>query len=240
MRLSALILVWWCLAGSAVTPASPRPVIVELFTSEGCSSCPPADAALLEWTEKQPFPGVEIISLAQHVDYWNSIGWVDPYSSPDRSLRQSLYADRDADERVYTPQMIVAGGTPFVGADPAAARREIENALALPSGELAWREGRVVVEALPEGLDTADVFVAVIESGLVTESIPRGENRGRTLAHPSVVRRLVHVGHVKRSELPRSFKAKTKGVGARNAANLRNVAFLQERGLGRIRGAALD
>src|SRR5207244_6474025 len=93
------------------------PILVELFTSEGCSSCPPADAVLARLHEKQPVPGVEIVALSEHVDYWNYIGWRDPFSDEQFSDRQSRYAKAVGRGRVYTPQVIVDGRLDVLGSD---------------------------------------------------------------------------------------------------------------------------
>jgi len=176
----------------------PTPVLVELFTSEGCSSCPSADAVLEKLTTTQPVAGAEIIALGYHVDYWNYLGWRDPFSSAIYSDRQEKYQLHFRNDNVYTPQMIVAGSAEFVGSDEGRARQEIATAAARA------KSSAVSVALAPAGGDRYTVhftgvsgrpvrlFLAVTEDGLVSQ-VARGENAGRRLPHIAVVRRLQHI-----------------------------------------------
>jgi hypothetical protein len=130
---------WWIMMISASLAASepaPTPVLVELFTSEGCSSCPPADELLSRLQQSQPVAGVEVIALSEHVDYWNRLGWADPFSSAALTERQRQYATVLRGNRVYTPQMVVDGQAGFVGSDSPQALRAI--AEAAESRKPAW------------------------------------------------------------------------------------------------------
>jgi hypothetical protein len=114
----------------AAQPPPPVPVVVELFTSEGCASCPPADSVLEKLIASQPVAGARIIGLGEHVDYWDRLGWKDRFSSAAVTSRQRQYQARFRTESIYTPQMIVDGRAEFVGGDDSAARRAVERALA--------------------------------------------------------------------------------------------------------------
>jgi hypothetical protein len=208
-RTSLLLAVALAIASGGLHAAPPTPVIVELFTSEGCSDCPPADTLLDKLIATQPIAGVEIIALGQHVDYWDRLGWKDRFSSAALTNRQRLYQTRFSTPSIYTPQMVVDGRAEFVGSDASAARRAIERSMASPHGvvrltidaDVARGDSDVAVSVAATDLprlgsgDRADIIVAVTESGLRTE-VKRGENHGRTLSHAPVVRYIATVGQV--------------------------------------------
>jgi hypothetical protein len=231
-------------ATALVAGRASTPVVVELFTSEGCSSCPPADALLQQLEEKQPVPGVEVIVLSEHVDYWNRLGWTDPFSSAEFSARQHRYAEAFRSGRVYTPQMIVDGHVEFVGSDARQARRAIEQAARAPkvpvsleraedpSGTTLW----VRIDNPPAVTkDTVEVILALTESGLESD-VHRGENTGRRLQHTAVVRRLTVLGST--NSAPFVTAAGLRLDSSWKRRNLRAVVFLQQRQSRRVLGAA--
>ncbi|MGH9558624.1 MAG: DUF1223 domain-containing protein, partial [Bryobacteraceae bacterium] len=181
----ALILIAAALASGQTRPV----VLVELFTSEGCSSCPPADALLARLP--RVISEVEIIPLAEHVDYWNNLGWRDRFSSPLFSARQQDYGRAFRLEDVFTPQMVVNGGAQFVGSDYTRAQQEIRKAASEPEAIVGistnGSQARLTVAHLPPGIRTADVFLAITEDRLETD-VAAGENGGRRLRHSGVVR----------------------------------------------------
>lgn len=186
------------------------PVLVELFTSEGCSSCPPADRLLTRLQQEQPVPGARIIAVGEHVDYWNRLGWADPFSSPEFSTRQQDYAAFFGIDGPYTPQMIVDGRAEFVGSDQARALKAVAQAAKLSkatvqverkdrttdltSGSAVLRV-RIVAPDRSTAKEPADVWLAITEDGLES-AVERGENAGRRLRHVAVVRELRVIGKV--------------------------------------------
>jgi len=177
-------------------PGQRQPVLVELFTSEGCSSCPPADALLERLDRAQPVAGAQIV-LSEHRDYWNHIGWADPYSSPAFSARQQQYARRLRTQGPYTPQMVVDGRTEFVGSDARSAESAVRDAVRQPKAAVHITTGEaadIEIDPLPAGrVHKAGVFVAyAADTG--TQDVLRGENKGRHLRHVSIVKELKQIG----------------------------------------------
>jgi hypothetical protein len=226
------------------------PVIVELFTSEGCSSCPPADALLAKLEERQPVANAQVIALEEHVDYWNDLGWMDLFSAKDWTARQEEYAASLGNRNVYTPQMVINGQTEFVGSREQQARQAIEAAAAGMRADvsLAARQPEekspadfaVSVGKLPgkKAGDAPEVWLAITEAGLHS-NVTRGENAGEDLHHASVVRALRKVGVADPGkEISFSSCLRLPLDPAWNLRNLHAVAFVQEKRSRQILGAA--
>ena len=178
-------------------PASARggpegPLVVELFTSQGCSSCPPADRYLTTLARSGQLSGRAVAPLSFHVDYWDDLGWTDPYSQPAWTERQRQYAHALGDSSIYTPELVVGGATGMVGSHTQKIAAAIAAAprSALLAASAAWDKARVDVTATAPA--DADVLVAVWEDAR-TISIARGENAGSTLTNHRIVRRLERV-----------------------------------------------
>jgi hypothetical protein len=241
-------LIWLGMAGAMLAApndaANPRqPVLVELFTSEGCSSCPPADALLEKLDHDQPIAGAQIIVLSEHVDYWDHDGWMDPFDSAALTARQTDYAQRFALGDPYTPQMVVDGNAECNGSDAKKAGALIRQAIGGPRVGVRIRvEGSgntavtIEVDALPEGTARkANVYLArAAERG--TSDILRGENKGRTLRYVSIVRDIKKVGSIGGHE---TFQKQIPLRAADAPGESRLIAFVQESGGGRVWGAAM-
>ena len=223
------------------------PVLVELFTSEGCSSCPPADR-FLQKLDGQPIQGAEMIVLSEHVDYWNHIGWKDPYSASFYSQRQSAYARRFGLDSVYTPEMVVDGTSEFVGNNSGLADKAFRKALGAPKlpvhlSSISADASNTLHAHLETGaLDSsfgsreADVFVAVALNHAESQ-VSAGENSGHRLAHVSVVKSLTKIGALKQGQgLAQDVQLKLEPGS--DSSNLRLIAFVQEPRQGRVLGAA--
>jgi hypothetical protein len=266
LSLAAAVAMAAALSAAAPDPAKGGaghgPVVVELFTSQGCSSCPPADR-LLSRLQGDARAGGAVIPLAFHVDYWNRLGWSDPFSSAAWSERQMSYAKALHSNRIYTPQLVVGGRSECVGSEERQVMRRIHEALAAaPAGEVtlgapatatpggagggagvaaAGKSARVTVSArLLRGVGggSQEVWVALTESGLTT-AVKAGENASATLHDDHVVRRLV-----KAFTLPPTAGAASSAEVALpldsswNGATLQVVAFIQDPRSLAIHGAA--
>jgi len=219
-------------ASDAARPPE-HPVVVELFTSQGCSSCPPADR-LLE-TLGADTAG-RVVPLAFHVDFWDSLGWKDPFSRHAWTERQTDYARAFRSQNVYTPQAIVDGRVEMVGSDAGKLRAAIAAASARPAGrislELQPSESRVLVRAdveRPEALRSRklDLVLALYETGLVT-AVGKGENGGRTLRNDYVVRELRRAGRLSSGDSRKEFRQEIAIEKGWERARLGVAAFLQD------------
>ena len=219
------------------------PVLLELFTSEGCSSCPPADRLLEEIDQKQPVAGAELIVLSEHVDYWNHLGWADPYSSPMFTARQQQYALRFGTEDTYTPELVVDGARSLVGSNWADAERAIEESLREPKSPLnlsAQRQGRSAHIRLEIGSDAnkkAGLVYLVLAHDHARSRVARGENAGRELGHVAVAYCLRELGETNAD----STFARDVSIPLRrdsSADDTRVIALIQKRDTGKIVGAA--
>ena len=229
--------------------SGPRvPVLVELFTSEGCSSCPPADDLLRQLLKEQPVDGVEVIAISEHVDYWNRLGWRDPFSSAQFSERQSEYGRAFGSGQIYTPQMVVTGRIDAIGNDESAVRRALVRAAQFPHANLtvtstrvdgAKASVRVVVTDTPAEMaaGTLDVVVAIVEDGLMTD-VPRGENARKRLRHDAVARVLGAIGTMPPASTGGEFARVVDLGGGGSAGQLRVIAFLQDRRTRHVAGVA--
>ena len=230
-------------------PDAPRtPVLVELFTSEGCSSCPPADQLLMLLDAQQFVAGALVIPLSEHVEYWNGLGWRDPFSAPMFTQRQQEYADVLTAGLIYTPQMVVDGQTELIGSQRDIAHQAIARAAVVPKAAIALaltRQGggsAVRVEVTISGVaglgarGDADLWLALTEDGLETD-VRRGENANRRLPHAAVVRRLEKVETLP-MDAPDRFTASAQVAldSDWHEGSLRLVAFLQERESRRVLG----
>jgi hypothetical protein len=175
-------------------PSSPAegPLVIELFTSQGCSSCPPADELLSRIARRGTLADRAVAPLVFHVDYWNDLGWADPYSLPAWTERQHQYARAIGDDRVYTPELVVGGARGVIGSNVAEVTQAIQRAAhpAALAASAAWAQDAVTITATAPG--DAEVWVAVWEDGTRTK-VTRGENSGETLGSDRVVRRLERV-----------------------------------------------
>ncbi len=222
--------VGWC--------GEPAAVVVELFTSEGCSSCPPADRLLERLDRLQPLTEARIIAMSEHVDYWDGQGWKDPYSSAEWTRRQKDYDQRLGVAGPYTPEMVIDGRWECVGSDGEMLKREILKAARAPKlkvriEEIAAGTARVEVEAWRgTGVKGGGEVWTAFAADRAEKEIGAGENRGVRLSHVAVVRTLRKLGKVDKDEGFRGETAVEAGAG-------RTIALVEEPGTGRVLGAAM-
>jgi hypothetical protein len=228
---------------SSITTTSSSVAIVELFTSEGCSSCPPADALLLQINLKQTDAGQLLVGISEHVTYWNNLGWKDPYSLSVFTERQSVYASRFSPQGPYTPQMVLNGRDQFVGNDGSALERALRND--------ARREhfGLRIVSSAPatEGIDIKSALIgnpskpldiiAVLADDADRSNVLRGENGGRQLQHVSVARSIARVATVRDDGGHSVHISFPEGLSASSGTGHHLILFAQEQQQGAILGA---
>lgn len=224
-----------------------KPILVELFTSEGCSSCPSADR-YLQALQRQPIDGALIIPLSEHVDYWNNSSWSDRFSSHAFTTRQLGYVGSLHADSSYTPQMVVDGQSEFVGSDRQTATNAIANALRRPKANVevsgAHLDGgsataKIDVSGL--GAASADaenaVYVAITENNLETR-VGGGENGGATLYPTGVVRSIERVGEIGRDgSFSKQVSVNIKRDWKRSDLSI--VAFVQGRNSLKIFGSGI-
>ncbi len=212
------------LAAPALAADAARPTVVELFESQGCSSCPPANAALASYAGRP-----DILALTFAVTYWDRLGWKDTFDRPEFTERQYGYA-RNLGGGAYTPEVVVNGRAAGVGADVAEVEGLAHNAdrgaagptLSLESDAVAIGQG-----AAPAG--GGEVWLALYEPHPADVAIPRGENAGRTLSHRNVVRRLVRLGE---------WSGAAVRLPLPTSGGLSRAVIVQRRGLGAVIAAA--
>ena len=249
IRIAAMLLLFplalYAQAPTSKPGSSDRtPVLVELFTSEGCSSCPPADRLLAELQRDQPVPHAEIVVLEEHVDYWDRTGWRDRFSSPQFTERQNLYAPRLKFDDPYTPQMVVDGQAQFLGSDPSKAIASIAQAAATSKIILALAQPTIDGKRVASSVSTnfagslprGDLYAALVDPTASTE-VKAGENGGRHLNHVSIVRTFQRIGKIQDlGKGPVSFRLNAPSEDA--ASQMHLVVFAQLPDQGAIRGVA--
>ena len=221
--------------GQARPDAGRIPVLVELFTSEGCDSCPPADRVLELVSKEQPAEGVYVVGMSEHVTYFDYLGWKDPFGSPLFTDRQNMYAERFKPAGAFTPQVVVDGTTQMVGSDTGQLRNALAEAARLPKPRLTVGasledQNTLVASASGPGLaagaaEGAELLWAVTEDDLSVE-VTRGENAKRTLRHSGVVRTLI-ARQIAPATASEAMGAVIRLDSRWKRDNLRLVAFVQ-------------
>lgn len=209
------------------------PVLVELYTSEGCSSCPAVDKLVADIESRQPVSNAQVVLLSFHVDYWDQLGWHDRFSSHDYTLRQQQYSSLFSEAEVYTPELIVDGKE----SRPESLGQSVQHAATAPkpvSLHVAEKSGRTVtISAQGEPKANARVLVAITEDGLSTK-VGGGENGGRTLMHSGVVRKFVSLGKLEHGAFSKDFNVPADAQW--QSSKLTLVSFAQDEKTGRVLG----
>ena len=222
MLRNLLMAAWGAAMLASGADSSRAPVLIELFTSEGCSSCPPADR-LLQSLDSQA------IVLSEHVDYWDRLGWRDPYSLHANTVRQESYARVFGKDGPYTPQMVIDGATEFVGNDARRAGEELARARSREKvGVHLTRSGARVQVRVDPTSKAADVWLALADDR-GTQQVAAGENKGRTLHHVAILRSLKKIGALKKG-------AEFSQIVETPAGQGRVIVFVQEGGFGKVYG----
>ncbi len=230
--------------GDTIPVGASAVAVVELFTSEGCSSCPPADALLRRIHLKTVSSGQLIVGLSEHVTYWNQLGWKDAYSDQVFTDRQERYAASHALEGPYTPQMVVNGGAEFVGSNAVALQRAMQADAARPHADLRIRSLTKDGDALQvsfilrnAGSAAVDIMAAVTDDA-DESNVAHGENAGRHLQHVAVARTLTRVATVT-GDAEQTVRVPLPAAAHASATAGRHlVLFAQQPHQGRIVGAA--
>ncbi len=205
-----------------------RPAVVELYTSQGCSSCPPADALLGELARKP-----NVLALGFHVDYWNDLGWTDPFALPDAVIRQSAYSKARGQSSVYTPQVVVDGHDEYLGSDRSKIERAAEEVrTGVPVTLDVADQNLVIALGGAQCLAPSDVLAITFLRKAVSK-IGRGENSGRTLEEFNIVRSIRKIG--KWNGDPVTFHVPVSGI-PRDATDF--AVLVQLPGQAQIIGAA--
>ena len=234
-------------SSSASASEAATPVLVELFTSEGCSDCPPADALLARLDRSRLVPSAGVVVLSEHVDYWNELGWPDPFSSHDFSVRQDAYASRFRLPSVYTPQMIVDGRFQLVGSDEPAALSAIASAarnqkIRVVLSNTRWSSAgeislHVEADPLPPSASAKSALLWIAAADDSDDSrVPTGENGGRTLHHVAVLRSFRRAASVSSTS---GFSGDISlSLPSSHARSLRLIAVVQDPSPGPVFGLA--
>lgn len=215
-------------------------VLLELYTSEGCPTCPPADANLARLEREQPVADTEIVTLALHVDYWNSLRWRDEYSSPMFSRRQQIYAQAFRKNSNYTPQMIVDGQTEFIGNSIWKAQKTIADAAKIPKATIEITEAadkfRINISGVPAH-QVSTIFLAVTEDNLPSNR-KYGGAADRKAEHISVVRELKSLGMLSAEQSNFELETVLQIQPAWKKENLKLVVFVQENASRKVLGVS--